>query len=229
MRDIQRHFHDCRGGEAKAADGKDGFQPPKAKEQAAQSGPEKIVEHGDHVDGGIAAQERLAAQKRGHACLHRRLVKAGSAVKQHEEYRRGRGDGKFAHKEQESAAQQGDSGIQRDHDLALIDAVGQHAAQQRKDDHRRKRKRAHAAKERRRACGAQKMERQGKAQDGVSKQGDDLAHQHDDEIALAQRVSGCLHKYPPLINRPSVCIMAEKRRSAERQRNAAVQFVSSLA
>ena len=40
------------------------------------------------LDGGIAAQERLAAQKRGHARLHRRLVKAGSAVKQHEKYRK---------------------------------------------------------------------------------------------------------------------------------------------
>ena len=77
MRDIHAHLHDCRGREAKAADGKDGLQPPKAEEDAAQSGSEKIVERGDHVDGGVAAQERLAAQKRGHARLHRRLVKAG--------------------------------------------------------------------------------------------------------------------------------------------------------
>ena len=37
------------------------------------------------------------------------------------------------------------------------------------------------------------MERQGKAQDGIAEKRDDLAEEHDDEIALAQRVFGCLH------------------------------------
>ena len=37
------------------------------------------------------------------------------------------------------------------------------------------------------------MKRQGKAQDGIAEKRDDLAEEHDDEIALAQRVFGCLH------------------------------------
>ena len=167
-----------------------GSSPQRPKRMPPRAGPRRSSSVETILTAALPRRSASPHKSAGHARLHRRLVKAGSAVKQHEKYRRSRGDGKFVHDEQKGAAQQGDDGVQRHHDVALVDAVGQHAAQQRKDDHRRKRKRAHAAKERRRACGAQEMERQGKAQYGVSKQGDDLTQQHDDEIALAQRVSG---------------------------------------
>ena len=158
----------------------------RAEQHAARHGAEQAGKRADHIDDRVAAQQHPRPGQKRDARLHGGLVGAGDAVEQHQRGGHQRHERDAPEREIKHGDQKCGAGVQQNHDVPLIDAVGDHAAEQGKDDHRDERAGRHRAEQRGGAGFAQQVERQCEAQDGVAEQGDDLPDDDEREIAAEQ-------------------------------------------
>ena len=211
--DAEKELHHSRAEEAGPAHRHHGEQAYPAVEHTAQDGAQQIGQGlylGHHAVGG---GQVLLRRQGGYAGLHRGLVEGLNGCQEHHQHPDGQNRAPAGKEQAVPQHQGGGEEVQPPHDALPGDAVGQDAPQGGAEDGGHHGHGQDAAEGGGGAGGVQHIEGQGEAEDGVAEQGDDLARDHEGEVAGKQAVRA--HRAAPFgrrARRLSGASGAERRR-----------------